>query len=392
MRDAVEAGRPADGRPAARPRVRRLLAGLFALAGAGALAGCGSSEIAEMDPTLGVVPSPKVAGSRNIPAGGGVRKLGEPYRIAGRWYHPKHDENYDEKGVASWYGKAFHGRQTANGEVFDMHDLTAAHPTLPMPSYVRVTNLANDRSVIVRVNDRGPFSRSRIIDLSAKAAELLDFKHHGTARVRVRYVGPAKLDPKDHDYLLASYRGPGAKPRDDRGSDAERRAPRRTVPLGVDGRPERNVLIASRTAGPPADRDDDRAAGGTRFGFWPFGKDEAGEGREERATPATERPAATAPRPATGTAPAARDAPKASGSDEAPSREALDALILMSGAGEGAPASSGGEAAAEPADADSRIGAAHAAFGAPEAEPVPGAEGSPTLDALTLVEAARSGS
>lgn len=112
-------------------------------------------------------------------------KVGSPYKIAGTWYTPEETYNYSETGIASWYGPQFHGKKTANGETFDMHELTAAHRTLQLPSLVRVTNLENGRSLIVRVNDRGPFSKGRIIDLSKRAAELLDFERQGTAKVRV---------------------------------------------------------------------------------------------------------------------------------------------------------------------------------------------------------------
>jgi rare lipoprotein A len=119
---------------------------------------------------------------------GGRYKVGEPYQIAGVWYHPKADYGYAETGIASWYGPGFHGKTTANGETYDQNDLTAAHRTLPMPSVVRVTNLENGKSIELRVNDRGPFARGRIIDVSARAAELLEFKQQGTAKVRVEIV------------------------------------------------------------------------------------------------------------------------------------------------------------------------------------------------------------
>jgi rare lipoprotein A len=108
--------------------------------------------------------------------------------------------------MASWYGDDFHGRLTANGEVFDMGSLTAAHPTLPMPSYARVTNLRNGKSLIVRVNDRGPYHGNRLIDVSNKAAELLDFKGNGVAKVRVEYVGQAPLEGSDDRQLIATLR------------------------------------------------------------------------------------------------------------------------------------------------------------------------------------------
>jgi len=120
---------------------------------------------------------------------GGIVKLGPPYMVAGRWYRPHVDPYYDRTGIASWYGRRFHGRRTANGERFNMRALTAAHPTLPMPSYVRVTNLENGRWAILRVNDRGPFVRGRIIDVSYQSARILGFAKQGTARVRVQVVG-----------------------------------------------------------------------------------------------------------------------------------------------------------------------------------------------------------
>jgi len=161
----------------------------------------------------GVKASPRVAaGESNLPRGGGRYQVGKPYQIKGRWYHPKEDPDYRAEGAASWYGDAFHGRLTANGEVYDMTHLTAAHPTMPLPSYARVTNLRNGSSVIVRVNDRGPFARDRVIDLSKRAAEMLEYKSAGVARVRVEYVGPAPLNGHDDSFLLASYRPGGAAP------------------------------------------------------------------------------------------------------------------------------------------------------------------------------------
>jgi len=118
----------------------------------------------------------------------GVYKVGSPYQIDGTWYYPQTDFQYDETGVASWYGPQFHGKATANGAVFDMNRVTAAHRTLPLPSYVRVTNLDNGRSLEVLVNDRGPFAKNRIIDLSRRSAQLLGFENKGTALVRVEVL------------------------------------------------------------------------------------------------------------------------------------------------------------------------------------------------------------
>jgi rare lipoprotein A len=114
--------------------------------------------------------------------------------------------NYRAEGHASWYGPDFHGRRTANGEVFDMHSMSAAHPTLPMPCYVRVTNLGNGRSIVLRVNDRGPYHGNRIIDVSVKAADMLGFSGNGTARVRVEYVARAPLEGSDDGVLMATLR------------------------------------------------------------------------------------------------------------------------------------------------------------------------------------------
>jgi len=124
---------------------------------------------------------------------GGIYKIGDPYLIDNKVYYPKEEKKYDEIGIASWYGKKFHGKPTANGETFNMYKVSAAHKTLPLPSQVKVTNLDNNKSLIMRVNDRGPFAKERIIDLSMKAAELLGFKEKGTQRVRVQYFAMANI-------------------------------------------------------------------------------------------------------------------------------------------------------------------------------------------------------
>jgi rare lipoprotein A len=173
------------------------------------LANCASSNklSSRVDPKYGVSSSPRVVEfGEPVPKGGGTYRVGKPYTVAGRVYVPEEDVNYHEEGLASWYGDDFHGRQTANGEVFDMDGLTAAHPTLPMPSYARVTNLSNGKSLIVRVNDRGPYANNRLIDVSHKAAELLDFKGVGVTRVRVEYVGRAPLEGSDDSQLMATLR------------------------------------------------------------------------------------------------------------------------------------------------------------------------------------------
>ncbi|MEO3385885.1 septal ring lytic transglycosylase RlpA family protein [Mesorhizobium sp. CAU 1741] len=187
-----------------------------------ALAACSSSgqKSASGKPTrskeyfaeseYGVKASPRVTNQRSrLPRGGGRDQIGRPYKVKGQWYHPKEDPDYRNSGMASWYGDAFHGRLTANGEIYDMTHLTAAHPTMPLPSYARVTNKSNGSSVVVRVNDRGPFARGRIIDLSRRAAELLDYTHNGLAKVDVEYIGRAPLDGQDDAFLMASYRPAG---------------------------------------------------------------------------------------------------------------------------------------------------------------------------------------
>ena len=146
------------------------------------MANCSETKFASM--------AVKEIESPNAPQGQGhgVYKVGDPYQINGVWYYPAEDYNYDETGIASWYGPNFHGKYTANGEVYDQNDVTAAHRTLPLPSIVRVTNLENGRTLIVRINDRGPYAHNRIIDLSRRSAQLLGVIDNGTARVRVQIM------------------------------------------------------------------------------------------------------------------------------------------------------------------------------------------------------------
>lgn len=118
----------------------------------------------------------------------GYFKIGNPYEVQGISYVPQNYEDFEEIGIASWYGDDFHGKATANGETYDMRSLTAAHPTLPLPSIVKVTNLENGKTAIVRVNDRGPFAKNRIIDLSQRTAETLGFRHKGTAKVKIELL------------------------------------------------------------------------------------------------------------------------------------------------------------------------------------------------------------
>ena len=125
---------------------------------------------------------------RRIKKQGGVYKIGKPYKINGTWYYPKEDYHYSEVGIASWYGSDFHNKRTANGEKYDMNTITAAHRTLPLPSVVKVTNLENGRSLVVRVNDRGPYAKNRIIDISKRGAALLGYQTQGTAKVKVEIM------------------------------------------------------------------------------------------------------------------------------------------------------------------------------------------------------------
>jgi rare lipoprotein A len=165
-----------------------------------AVSGCSSKKAKQgaLNPFAGAG-SPYYTGQGEPPRGGGRYHIGKPYRVAGRWFKPREQAKYDVIGPASWYGEDFHRRMTSNGEWFNMNDLTAAHPTLPLPSYVKVTNLDNGREVIVRVNDRGPFVGPRIIDMSKRSAEVLDFKEKGKTKVRVQFIGAAPLnDPGTH--------------------------------------------------------------------------------------------------------------------------------------------------------------------------------------------------
>jgi peptidoglycan lytic transglycosylase len=173
------------------PLARLLLAIIGLCCAATSLTGCGGGGNGEK---LGerVIPL-----GQPVPKGGGSYRLGEPYQVAGIWYQPREDSSYDRVGTASWYGELFQGRRTANGEIYDMERLSAASPTLPLPVYARVTNLENRRSIIVRVNDRGPYASSRIMDVSRRSAEALGFRERGTTRVRVQYLGRAPLNGDD---------------------------------------------------------------------------------------------------------------------------------------------------------------------------------------------------
>ncbi|HZL30897.1 MAG TPA: septal ring lytic transglycosylase RlpA family protein [Pseudolabrys sp.] len=179
-------------------------------AGSLALANCSGGLSGKVDPKYGVHASARVVEpGEPVPKGGGVYRVGKPYSVAGRTYVPEEDINYKAEGMASWYGDDFHGRYTANGEVFDMNSISAAHPTMPLPSYARVTNLKNHKSIVVRVNDRGPYAANRVIDLSVKTAKLLGFYGQGLTKVKVEYVGKAPLAGSDDVKLAATLRDGG---------------------------------------------------------------------------------------------------------------------------------------------------------------------------------------
>lgn len=189
--------------------IGRALRGVFLAGTCLTLANCASSDKfgSRVDPKYGVSASPRVVDfGEAVPRGGGVYRVGKPYVVAGRTYVPEENRHYRAEGLASWYGTDFHGRRTANGEVFDMTSISAAHPTMPLPSYARVTNMRNGKSVVVRVNDRGPYHGNRIIDVSHRAAKLLEFHGDGVARVKVEYVGRAPLEGSDDRQLVATLR------------------------------------------------------------------------------------------------------------------------------------------------------------------------------------------
>ena len=134
-----------------------------------------------------------------------IYKIGKKYNVDGKYYYPKKDLNYNKTGIASWYGPKFHGKLTANGEIYNQYALTAAHKTLPLPSAAKVTNLKNNKSLVLRINDRGPFVNDRIIDLSSKAADILGLKREGTGLVRVQIL-------KDKSLLLEKLAKKGSFP------------------------------------------------------------------------------------------------------------------------------------------------------------------------------------
>ena len=196
-----------------------------------------------------------------VPKGGGVYQIGKPYQVGDLTYTPREDPGYDRVGNASWYGELFHGRRTANGEIYDMDRLSAAHPTLPLPVYARVTNLNNGRTIVVRINDRGPYARDRIIDLSRRSAELLGFRDNGTATVRVKYLGRAPLNGDDsyerkylasQSWMRVASKGKSSKGVARRGEQHACRAKIRRTWRGRGNRPRPREARAARRGGSAA--------------------------------------------------------------------------------------------------------------------------------------------
>ena len=175
--------------------------------------------------------SPRVVNAgESVPRGGGQYLVGRPYTIAGKRYVPQEmNKGQGQIGGASWYGDAFHGRRTANGEVYDMAALSAAHPTMPLPSYARVTNMKNNRSIMVRVNDRGPYHPGRVVDVSKRVADALDFRRSGTAQIKIEYVSKAGLAGSDDAQLAGSFRIDGR-------------------PATLDGSPASNPVMVAEAA------------------------------------------------------------------------------------------------------------------------------------------------
>jgi rare lipoprotein A len=171
----------------------------------------GSKEIGAFPQAKYGTASQRVVGEgQDVPKGGGRDMVGKPYTIAGKRYTPyAKPTGFTQVGLASWYGEAFHGRKTANGEIYDRHGVSAAHTTMPLPSYARVTNVLNGRSIIVRVNDRGPYHGNRVIDLSQATADALAYRHLGVARVKIDYIGRASTGGSDDKKLLATLRTDG---------------------------------------------------------------------------------------------------------------------------------------------------------------------------------------
>jgi rare lipoprotein A len=234
------------------PGPRVLLSGIAALT----LAGCAAQPqryASNIDPRYGVAASPRVVAEGDVvPRGGGMYMVGKPYTVGGITYYPS-ERTHVAVGLASYYGTAFHGRRTANGEVFDRESISAAHPTMPLPSYARVTNLRNQSSIIVRVNDRGPYHPGRIMDVSERVAEALEFRRSGTAKVKVEYIGRAGLGGSDDRKLYATLRRDGTPAGFGTVMVAARGGNTRIADLPENAPPpeSREEQVAEMTAAPP---------------------------------------------------------------------------------------------------------------------------------------------
>ncbi len=228
--------------------VLRRFAGLFGLVvGCLLVANCSSNVAGRIDPRYGVASSARVVQpGEPVPKGGGVYRVGRPYVVAGRVYTPGEDNNYSAVGFASWYGDDFHGRYTANGEIYDMNSITAASPVMPLPSYARVTNLSNNRSIVVRVNDRGPFVGDRVMDVSAQTAKLLGFYGKGVTKVKVEYIGRAPLAGSDDRKLAATLRDHNAD-----GADVKIASADSFAPASFDPRPMTRAMPPRLAPTPP---------------------------------------------------------------------------------------------------------------------------------------------
>jgi len=196
---------PRDLRAAARLLVLATLVGAVAACSSGGNGVPHVKRAAFTEAEFGVKASPRVTNAKNPPKGGGRYMVGKPYTVRGTVYEPiENPVGYVASGTASWYGNDFHGRRTANGEIFSATSLSCASPVLPLPSYVRVTNTDTGRSVVCRVNDRGPYLHGRVMDMSYRTAEILGYANHGVGNIQVQYIGPAPLNGDDTRMLLAS--------------------------------------------------------------------------------------------------------------------------------------------------------------------------------------------
>jgi rare lipoprotein A len=269
----------------------RRIGGFFSLVAGGlVLANCSGNVAGRIDPRYGVASSARVVQpGEPVPKGGGVYRVGKPYTVAGRVYTPAEDNSYSAVGLASWYGDDFHGRYTANGEIYDMNSITAASPTLPLPSYARVTNLSNHKSIVVRVNDRGPYVGDRVMDVSAQTAKLLGFYGKGVTKVKVEYIGRAPLAGSDDRKLAATLRERDTMPI----SQVKVAAADGYAPTYFDRRP----MAPMRNAPTPPERP------------YVLGEDAPQPQAAVRAAPTVELAAATRPTPVSAYAPVRYDGP-----------------------------------------------------------------------------------